>query len=227
VTTTHALNVQADEVYDPVLTRSIRRDWRKWVADGYEVFSFKLLHTEHNAQQFQGGELWDGDYTSDVWHRAGYHDPTTRKGGAGYRISYKMVEVGDQARFLHDAWSFDWRGMKTKNVHFSERHPIIHLHDFHRDSFVAIRKNAANDIWQDRSKYEGYHSVAERTESTQASWWRDPIWTRRQSPFAPLMPDYARLLVGRTKYSVDWRLVQRHGDCGPVNRLARLLRKLF
>jgi len=198
------VNIQSDECWPTPLMEYVRDNWRTWVMAGYECFQFKVLNTEHNAQFFQGGEVWDGKFGTDVWNRGGLTNG--KVGGAGYNHSFKMVKKCLNARFKPDAWSFAWDGFVLKNVNFSERWPIMHLHDFHRDHLIDIRQNAGTYLWTDQ-QYANYKSDANRIEATKDEWYNSPIWTETKSPFDELLPDVVKPLIGEPKYTVRWNLI--------------------
>ena len=175
---------------------------------------FKVLHTEHNASHFQGGESWDGLKEGDVWDRGGLINGDHTKGGAGYNLSVKFAKKCPAITFEHDAWTFGGcLPHELYHCNFSNQFPILHLHDFFRDSYVAIRRNAADNLWLDREKFGFYKVDADRIEATQSEWFSDPKWTQTTSPFEELMPWYIRDLLGRTSYKVRYDLLRewKHG----------------
>ena len=198
VTTSHVINIQSDEVYPVQLMEMVRDNWRDWVDAGYEAFKFKILHTEHNAQQFQGGEIWDGRKDTDMWRRGGLFNGQV--GGAGYDHSFKMIKKCNATKLEHDAWSFVWEGFVCGNVGISETFPIVHLHDFHRDHLIDLRRNAADNLWTDQEKFGNYKYDADQIEQTREQWYNSPKWTNPRSPFEELLPDYVRPLIGKTTY---------------------------
>lgn len=194
----YVINIQSDEVYPVELMETVRDSWRDWVDAGYEAFKFKILHTEHNAQQFQGGEIWDGRKDTDMWLRGGLYNG--KVGGAGYDHSFKMIKKCSATKLEHDAWSFAWGGFVCGNVAVSEKFPVVHLHDFHRDHLIDLRRNAADNLWTDRDKFGNYKYDADQIEQTREQWYNSPKWTNPRSPFEELLPDYVRPLIGRTTY---------------------------
>lgn len=192
------VNVQADEVYHPDLAVGLREYWEKVAPTGLQGIRLKVLHTEHNAQRYQGGDEFDGHGTPK-WEW---------QSGAGYNVSMKLVrpDDGGQVRFSHDAWSFD--GIELYH-HYgpSNMRPVMHLHDFFRDSLVMLRRNAADLFWTDSVKFGHYKTTADDIENTQSQWWDDPKWTSRRTPFEEFLPQMVLPLVGETSYEVGWGLL--------------------
>ena len=197
VRTSHAINIQADEAWSPQLMNLFKDKWREAVSAGYDCLSFKTLHTEFNAQQFQGGDLWDGRKDTPEWNW---------QKGAGYNRSVKFFKVCPAIRFESDGWSMSGCGL-MRHVTPSEEFPIIHLHDFHRDSYIAMRRNAADALWTDQEKFGHYKASADTIQEQRETWWDDPKWTATTSPFDALLPDFVKPLIGRTKYAVNWQLL--------------------
>jgi hypothetical protein len=90
---------------------------------------------------------------------------------------------------------------------FSNEYPVIHLHDFARDHYIPIRKNAGENLWTD-AQHGNYKADADRIEATRDEWFGDPKWTRMESPFQDLLPWYVRHLLGQTTYSVNYDLLR-------------------
>lgn len=200
VRTTHAVNVQADECWSPPLMEWTRDNWKDGAQKGLECLRHKVLHTEHNAQQFQGGDQWNGvkDMTPG--------SPWYWQKGAGYNESIKLFKKCPAISISHDGWSVDGCGT-VYHSRTSNEWPIVHLHDFFRDHYIALRKNAGYNLWTDQQKYGNYKADADRIEATKDEWYDDPMWTRTTSPFGELLPWYAKRLIGRTSYSVDYDLL--------------------
>jgi hypothetical protein len=208
----YAINIQSDEVYPLALMLYLKENWKSLVKHG-ECISFKVLNSEHNAQRFQGGEPWDGTKSGDVWERGGMWNGkhgAESLGGAGYNRSIKMFKNCrgcGRIKVAHDGWSMD--GCSTlHHAAFSEMFPIIHLHDLMRDHLIDIRRNAAEKLWQDQTRYGNYKASADQIEATRDEWFNDPLWTRTTSPFMDLLPPVAQRLIGRTRYEVDWSLLE-------------------
>lgn len=202
----HIANIQADEVYSPPLLEWCRTDMRHLLSSGGECVRFKILHTEFNAQQFQGGELWDGRKDTDVWNRGGLFNGTV--GGAGYNVSYKVGKNCPAIRSAHDGWTWDGCSI-LHHAEVSNLWPVVHLHDFARDHYIDLRRNAGDNLWDDvGGKYEFYKASADQVEATKSEWYDKDIWTRKTSPFDELLPWYAKRLIGQTHYTVDYSLLE-------------------
>jgi hypothetical protein len=185
---THVLNVQADEVYPVELTKWISEFWVKFASAGIEGFRFKVLHTEFNAQQYQGGD----ESSTFAWQV-----------GAGYNLSIKLAKKCPAIKISHDAWSFD--GVASIfHVDVSDKHPIMHLHDFFRDHYIGMRQNAAREIWTDRVRAGNYAASANAVEASKSAWIDDPKWTATTSRFEEYINPIARDLIGKTHYEIDW-----------------------
>ena len=201
VRTSHAVNIQADECWSPPLMEWTRDNWKDGAKRGLECLRFKVLHTEFNAQQFQGGDQWNGikDMTpGSPWHW---------QKGAGYAESIKLFKKCPAFSISHDGWSVDGCGTLF-HCRISDEWPIVHLHDFFRDHYIALRKNAGYNLWTDQQKYGNYKADADRIESTKDEWYDDPMWTRTTSPFSELLPDFVRPLIGQTFYKVRYELLE-------------------
>ncbi len=205
---THVLNVQADEVYSPVLAEWCKTGMRDVLRSGLECIRFKILHTEWNAQRFQGGESWDGRKDTDEWRRGGLFNG--QKGGAGYNVSVKLGKNCPAVKSAHDGWQ--WEGCDLwGHATISDEYPIVHLHDMMRDHYIALRKNAGYTLWDDvGGKYEFYKADADRVESTVDQWYNNPVWTQTVSPFDSLLPEVAKRLIGKTHYEVDYSLLSQY-----------------
>lgn len=190
VQTEFAFNLQADEVISPHLYNWLQYNWQDLAQKGIEAFKFKVLHTEFNAQQYQGGN----DTSTYDW-----------QSGAGYNSSFKLIKMRPDTAFEHDAWTFKWYRFKTFDVQPSA--PIVHLHDFFRDHYIAMRQNAGTNLWTDPVKYGNYKADADKIEATKDEWWSDQRWTSKTSPFMDLLPECAKRLIGKTHYEVDWSLL--------------------
>lgn len=189
----YCLNVQADELYSPQLAEWIKNNWKPLAQrEGIECFSFKVLNLQHNMSEYQGGN------EGSTWNW---------QCGAGYNRATKLFRRCPAIRFEHDAWSMSGCAI-MKHVSFSEQYPIVHAHDNFRDSLIDLRQNAANAIWTDREKFGHYKATADGLEATRDQWWNDPKWTQMTSPFSDLLPDFAKRLLGRTHYQVDWNLLE-------------------
>lgn len=186
--TEYVLNVQADEIYPPALSKFIAANWRKIAESGYECVSIKVLNLEHNMQQYQGGGTFD-------WQN-----------GAGYNRAIKLFKKCPAIKFAHDGWSMEGCGIMT-HLAISESFPIVHAHDNFRDHLIALRRNAADQIWTDRERFGHYNQSATQIEETVGQWRDAPKWTATDSPFAYLLPDFAKRLLGMTTYSVDYDLL--------------------
>ena len=191
--TSHVINIQADELYPVELSEYIRNNWKTLVDSGRECFRLKVLNLQSNMQEYQGGNQ------SSSWEW---------QSGAGYNHSYKLCKKCLNTKFLHDAWSFDWRGFVVDDIRISETYPVIHAHDNFRDSLIKLRQSAADEIWTDREKFGHYKATADGLESTVNEWWDDPKWTNTDSPFAYLLPDYAKRLLGKTTYVPDYSILE-------------------
>lgn len=211
-TGTHVLNVQADELYPEPLKNWLRDNWKDFVRAGYDCLRLKVLNTEHNAQFFQGGESWDGvkfdseGRMTDVWNRGGLFNGTV--GGAGYNVSIKFARKCPAIRFAHDAWQFE-NCATWFHPPISNEYPILHLHDFHRDSLVNLRRTAATDIWTDDRLGPMYKKSADDLEQSQEKWFNDPMWTNTHSPFEAMMPEWSRGVLGNTTYRVNYDLLSK------------------
>ena len=86
--------------------------------------------------------------------------------------------------------------------------PIVHCHDHFRDTLIQLRQTAAREIWTDKEKFGNYAATADGLESTVNEWWDDPKWTNTDSPFAYLLPDYAKRLLGKTTYVPDYSILE-------------------
>lgn len=190
VRTSHVINVQSDEIYPTELSTHIKENWRSWASIGIECMRLKILNLEHNMQGFQGGGNFD-------WQN-----------GAGYNHSYKMVKKCLNTRYLHDAWSFDHHGFVCGDVTFSEKFPVVHAHDNFRDSLTHLRRVAATEIWTDERLGPMYKKSADDLESSQDQWYNDPLWINTDSPFAYLLPDFAKPILGQTSYRVNYDLLR-------------------
>lgn len=201
VRTEYAVNIQADECWNPTLMQWTKDYWAEGARKGLECLRFKVLHTEFNAQQFQGGDQWNGikDMTQG--------SPWQWQKGAGYNTSTKLFKKCPAITISHDGWSVE--GCATMyHCAVSDEFPIVHLHDFFRDHYIDIRKNAGYSLWTDQQKYGFYRADADRIEATKEAWWDDPLWTRTTSPFSELLPVFARDLIGKTHYEVRWDLLK-------------------
>jgi len=188
------LNVQADEIYPVALRKYIGNNWRNDAVTGYDSYRIKVLNTEHNVQQYQGGN----ETSSWSW-----------QSGAGYNCAIKLFKKCPGIRFAHDAWSMDGCNL-FKHLDISETFPIIHCHDMHRDTLVKLRQTAANEIWTDREKFGAYKATADGLEATIGEWYDDPKWTKTYSPFDHLLPDFAKPMIGQTRYVPDYSLLERY-----------------
>lgn len=186
VRTTHFVNVQADELYSPPLMEWFADNWKQKAMQGYDCFRFKVLNLEHNAQGYQGGGDWN------------------RQLGAGYTHAIKFGKKCPAITFEPDAWSLSGCAMPY-NVVESETSPVVHCHDHFRDSLIDLRRTAADALWPD---VPHYGASADRIEGSRQEWWDDPKWTATTSPFESLLPWFAKRLLGRTSYSVDWQLLE-------------------
>jgi hypothetical protein len=189
VRTSHFCNIQADELWNPVLMTWMKGNWRSAVAIGYDCMEFKVLHLQHNMQEFQGGGAWE------------------RQDGAGYVNAIKFGKVCPDIIFSHDAWSLEGCALKGF-VDLSNNSPIVHAHDNFRDHLIALRRNASDALWTDQEKFGHYKASADTIEVTKDDWWNSPKWTATTSPFKGLLPEYAKRLLGRTSYSVDYDLLR-------------------
>jgi hypothetical protein len=192
------VNVQADEVYHPNLVAGLREHWEKVASVGVQGIRLKVLHTEYNAQEYQGGDEFDGRGTPK-WEW---------QSGAGYNKAMKLVrpDDGGKIRFSHDAWSFDNVSL-YHHYSGSDMWPVMHLHNFFRDSLVALRRNAADSFWTDAERFGHYKTTADEIEKTKEQWWGDPKWTSRKTPFEEFLPQIVLSLVGETSYGVRWGLL--------------------
>jgi len=189
-TSEYVLNVQADELYPPQLSRAIKENWQESAKQGIECFSMKVLNLEHNMQQFQGG----GDYN---WQN-----------GAGYNRAIKLFKKCPAIKFANDGWSMENCGVMA-HISVSEAFPVVHAHDNFRDHLVSIRQNAADQIWTDRQNFGHYKQSADTLEATQEQWYNDTKWTATDSPFVYLLPDFAKRLLGKVRYEVDYSLLDQ------------------
>ena len=142
-------------------------------------------------QEYQGGGNWD-------WQT-----------GSGYNHSYKLCKKCLNTRYIHDAWSFDWNGFVHADAIFSEKFPIVHAHNNFRDSLIDLRQAAANEIWTDDKYGPMYKKFADDLEESQKQWYDDPKWTRTDSPFGYLIPDFAKGILGQTRYAPNYDLLER------------------
>jgi hypothetical protein len=197
VRTTHAVNVQADEVWSPRLMEWTRDNWHNIVRSGYDCMQFKVLSLEHNAQRFQGGQTWDGDKVSEDW---------LWQKGSGYNSAVKLARKCPAIKFARDAWSFEECGL-TALSKVSLEYPIVHLHDMFRDHLLNLRYTAATEIWTDREKYGHYLQSAENLNNTFDEWYSDMMWTEKVSPFDELLPDVVKPIIGWTKYHPRMELI--------------------
>lgn len=208
VRTSHVINVQSDEVYPVELMEHIRDNWREWTEMyGKTCVQFKILHTQNNASAFQGGEPWDGRKDTEVWERGGLINGDRTRGGAGYNLSIKLSKKCPAISLEHDAWSF--KGClphEFMRCSFSHEFPVVHLHDFFRDSYIAIRRNAGDNLWTD-AQYGNYKDDADRIEATKSEWMSDPKWIATTSPFDSLLPEFVKPLIGNTSYRVRYELL--------------------
>jgi hypothetical protein len=204
-TGTHIINIQADEVYSPPLLEWCKTDMRRLLSSGGECIRFKILHTEFNVQQFQGGERWDGRKDTDVWSRGGLFNGSV--GGAGYNVSVKVARNCPAIRSAHDGWQWDGCSL-LHHASVSDQWPIVHLHDMMRDHYIDLRKNAGYNLWTDQEKYGFYKADADRIESTRNEWYDRDIWTRDTSPFEHLLPSYVNDIIGTTSYKIRWELIR-------------------
>lgn len=187
------LNVQADEIYSPQLSQWLSENWESLARSGYECFSIKVLNTEHNFQQYQGG-----DETS-TWNW---------QSGSGYNKAIKMFRHCPKIKFAPDAWSMNGCiPALTMHLEISEEFPIVHAHDCFRDTLIQLRNTAAQEIWTDRVKFGHYLDFAQKTEASKETWWNDPVWTNKTTRFDYLLPDYVKPLIGETRYHVRWELI--------------------
>lgn len=190
----YCLNVQADEIYPVRLMEWARDSWKVLAASGLECARFKVLNLEHNAQQYQGGD------EGSTWHW---------QIGAGYNCAVKLFKHCPAIKFAHDAWSIEGCAMLYDAV-LSQEFPIVHMHDNFRDTLIQLRQTAAKEIWTDQTRFGNYRATADGLESTREQWWDDPKWTRTDSRFAYLLPAYVRRLLGKTRYSVDYSLLDEY-----------------
>jgi hypothetical protein len=187
----YCLNVQADELYPTPLMEWIRDNWKTMAQKGLECLRFKVLNLEWNMSRYQGGN----DGSSWSWQK-----------GAGYNCAIKLFRHCPKIRFAHDGWSMENCAMLA-HAEISETYPIVHCHDNFRDTLIQLRKTASEEIWTDREKYGHYAATANSLENTRDSWWNDPCWIQTDSPFSYLLPEYAKRLIGKTKYEIDWGLL--------------------
>jgi len=209
IRTSHGINIQGDECYPPELTEWVADSWSHVCDMGYTCIRFKVLNTEFNASQFQGGEKWDGikfdenGNMTDMWRRGGMFNG--KVGGAGYNVAVKLAKKCPSIKVAHDAWSFN--GCEPLyHAQISDTFPILHLHDFARDHYIAIRRNAGDNLW-DSEQYRMYKATADSVEATKDQWWNDPAWVAKTSPFEELMPSYMRGILGCTSYRVRYELL--------------------
>lgn len=206
----YCLNIQCDEIYPAPLMEWIRDEWEYHAKRGLECMRLKVLNLEHNAQQFQGGEKWDGikfnqdGSMTDMWNRGGMFNGSV--GGAGYNKAVKLFKHCSALRFAHDGWSIDGCGT-IYDPKIAEEYPILHLHDHFRDTLIQLRQTAAREIWTDHEKFGHYQTTADGIESTRDSWWDDPLWTRASSPFEDMMPEYIKSILGQTRYTPRYELL--------------------
>jgi hypothetical protein len=193
------LNVQADEVWPAKLTDTIKTLWPTLADFGYDALEFKVLHTEHNAQQFQGGGTWQ------------------RQLGAGYTHAVKMWKRCGCHRLSPDGWSVQAQGNDGKwsehnlrlrfMVAESEKWPILHVHDFFKDTVLERRRVQAEELWGDTPHYGAtYHAMLDG-EGQWKGLFDSPKWDATRSPFEDLMPDYLRWHLGKHAYAVRWELL--------------------
>jgi len=182
------VNVQADECWPTPLMVGIRDDWQKWVRAGVTCLRFKVLALEHNGQQLQGGGTW------------------AKQNGAGYTHSIKMWRRSPEAKLAPDGWSIDGCGA-TAGVILSETYPILHGHDWFRDTVIERRRSQAEEIFSDVPHYRATYEAMRDGQGQWAGLFEDEKWLRTTSPFGHLMPDYMRVHLGKTKYEVNWDLL--------------------
>jgi len=196
----YVLNVQADEVWSPQLLRYAWSNWRQFTEAGVEALSLKVLHIEHNGQQLQGGGTWK------------------HQNGAGYERSVKLWKRCSCYRFSPDAWSIQAQGTDgqwaesnvrlSAHVVESERHPILHCHDWFKDTVIERRRSQAEDYWGDIPHYRATYEAMRDGTGQWSGLFDDPKWTRTTSTFEDIMPDYLKWHLGKTTYQVRWELLQ-------------------
>lgn len=189
--TKYVLNVQADEAYPVELAEWLKDNWLHVATMGYDGFRIRVVNTEFNAQQYQGGD------EGSTWNW---------QCGAGYNQAIKLVKKCPAIKVAHDAWSFDGVSMMY-HVQLSEEFPIIHLHDFARDHYIDLRQNAANTIWTDRVKFGHYAATANSVKATKDAWYNDAKWINTSSPFERYLTDDFKALLGKPRYDVNWSLL--------------------
>lgn len=188
----YCLNVQADEIYPVGLKNWVRDNFQTLAEMGLKCLRFKVLNTEHNMQQYQGGDA------GSTWEW---------QIGAGYNMAVKLFKHCCNIRFAHDGWSIEGCD-PLAHAEISDNLPIIHAHDCFRDSLIALRQSAAEQIWTDREKFGNYRATAEGLAASRGEWWDDPKWTRTTSRFSYLLPDYVKPLLGQTRYQVRYDLLE-------------------
>jgi hypothetical protein len=190
--TDYVLNVQADEIYPTSLTELLIQI-RDYISEP-DCISMKVLNLEHNMQQYQGGD------EASTWDH---------QSGAGYNKAIKLFRNCPDIRFAHDGWSMEGCH-KEFFLALSRQYPIVHAHDNFRDTLIALRHTAADEIWTDRERFGHYKQSANDIEASREQWWNDPKWTNTTAKFHELLPDYVKSLVGQTHYAVRWELLDEY-----------------
>jgi hypothetical protein len=202
VRTSYVVNVQGDEVWPTELVDVVKENFPIWATKGIEGVRFKVLHLEHNAQFYQGDDR-------NFWFDEQPHQPSTWnfQSGAGYNVAIKLFKRCPKIKMSHDAWSVENVAL-LHHCQTSDVHPIVHLHDFFRDSLVDLRQNAAKEIWTDQSKFGNYAVTANAIEESKAKWFDNPLWSKTDSPFIEYINPIARQLLGNLSYKVRWSLLE-------------------
>jgi len=197
------VNIQADEVWSPELTKKVKTLWPVLASSmGIEAFEFKVLHIEFNGQQFQGGGDWQ------------------HQRGSAYTHSTKLWRNCPSYRFSPDAWSIQAQGpdgkwdegnvkLKSRIVE-SEKWPILHLHDFFADTVMERRRVQAEELWPTTPHYGATYHAMKDGQGQWAGLFNDPKWEQTTAPkqFMDLMPKNVVRHLGQSTYRIHWEDLQ-------------------
>jgi len=189
VRTTHGLVIQADESWCNQLATSLKTDWQRLVNIGVECIAFKVLHTEFNCSGFQGGGDW------------------SKQNGSAYVHAIKFFKKCPAIRFAPDAWSMDGCGPMI-GYSPSESYPIIHMHDWFRDTVIERRRSQAEDFWSDIPHYRATYEAMRDGMGQWKGLFEDKKWEQTTSMFDKWLPDNIKRHLGQKIYQVHWEDLQ-------------------
>jgi hypothetical protein len=117
-------------------------------------------------------------------------------GKESYTQAIRLVRNLPQIKSHRDAWTFEG----CENVALCAYGKLVHANSTWWEHWAAKARNHADLLYQDL----GYYAMTADQREAEVRDAREvpEIWTRTKSPFAEVLPDWIKPMVGRLRYEV-------------------------